>query len=356
MEEIELLIIGSNNKSTGGIPRYIPEQLKQLPDSIHARVYDIGAPEGSGWTWFGKSLGKAFRDAALFPFQSRPDVVHVHTSHYHSFFRASFYALYSAHVWHVPVVLHVHGSSFDEFVVTDSFVSQTLQRAVYAAVDEIIVLSEYWRDQLALQVDEEKIRVVPNAIDPSEYSPSFDTDPLHIVFISNLISRKGVAEFSDAIDRLLADVEEDVRVSIAGKGPLEGRVRELADKYDAVTYHGYVSEEKKRELLNDGSIYVLPTYAEGLPIAILEAMAGGNAIISTPVGSIPEVIGEENGALVAPGDVTRLVETLNRWVESPDDVRNAAERNRELVEERYSWSVVMNEIEETYADVVRGRA
>lgn len=356
MEELDLLIVGTNNKSTGGIPRYIPEQLRHLPRSINASVYDIGAPEGSGWKWFLKSLLLALRDVLEFPLQSRPDVVHVHTSHFYSFYRASFYALFSAYVWRVPVVLHIHGSSFDEFVVSESFVSQTVQRAVYLAVDEIVVLSEYWKDQLALHVDKEKIRVIPNAIDPDDFSPSFDTNPFHIVFISDLIPRKGVIEFTDAIDRLLENGSHDVRVSIAGKGPLEDTVHELADKHETVEYHGYVPESKKRELLNDGSIYVLPTHAEGLPIAILEAMAGGNSIISTPVGSIPEVINDKNGVLVSPGDVTQLANALEWSVSSPDEIHDAAEHNRKTVENRYAWNIVMDQIVETYANVIKNKS
>jgi len=74
--------------------------------------------------------------------------------------------------------------------------------------------------------------------------------------------------------------------------------------------------QKKRDLLAEGTIFVLPSYAEGLPIAILEAMAAGNAIVSTSVGSIPEVITEKRGRIVKPGDPDALFAELQSLCDS----------------------------------------
>lgn len=347
MTSFRLLIIGSNNKPTGGIPRYIPEQVQYLSDDIEATVYDIGAPEGSGPLWFLISFVRALWDSVVFPTTDRPDIAHVHTSQQFSFYRASFYVLFCKYVWGCPVILHIHGSSFDEFVSTDSYLSRKIQSIVYSAADEVIVLSDYWKTQLRNYIEQEKISVLPNAVDPTEYTPNFDIKPTHIVFISNLIPRKGVNEFLEAVDTLLQE-DHNIRISIAGKGLLSDKVERFAEMHENVTYLGYVSESKKRQLLCNGSIYVLPSYAEGLPIALVEAMAGGNAIVSTTVGSIPEVISEENGILVTPGDVDGLVEALRELVSSPEKVRQMARNNRERVETEYSWSSVSSELENHY--------
>lgn len=344
---IDLLIIGSNNKETGGIPRYIPEQLKHLPDNVRARVYDIGAPEGQGKLWFGISLFLALFDAAKFPFRQRPDLVHVHTSQMFSFYRAAFYVLFASYVWRIPVFLHIHGSSFDEFVSTKSTVSRKLQSIVYGASSEIIVLSQYWKQQLEPHTDSDKITIIPNAVNPDDYSPEYDVDPPHIIFISNLIERKGVNELTDALDSLIQK-DQNVRVSIAGKGPFSEEVEALAAEHESVEYLGYVSEDRKYELLSQGSIYVLPAYAEGLPIAILEAMAGGNAIISTKVGSIPEVITEENGIVIEPENVDDLRNAIDGMLTSPEEVQSKGKTNRRTVKENYSWDVVMKQIVDRY--------
>ena len=350
--QTDLLIVGT--MGGGGIHQYIDEQAERLPDHISVSVYDmVAAPTGSGPVWFVLSFLRSLWAAIVFPFRSPPDVVHVHTSHRFSFYRASFYALFAAYVWRRPVLLHVHGSSFDEFAKTDDVGVRWLQSVVFRAVDRIVVLSEYWRDVLEDRVPPDKIQVLPNAVDPGEYDPAFETDPPHVVFVSNHVERKGVLELVSAIDAL-ANRDVDFRATIAGSGPLAHHVEELAARHDNVDYPGYVSETEKRELLASGSIFVLPTYAEGLPIAMLEGMAGQNAIVSTNVGSIPEVIETgTNGILIEPGDPEPLAEALETLVRSPEETERMARRNRTLIEEQYSWDRTTEELEALYAAASR---
>jgi glycosyltransferase involved in cell wall biosynthesis len=245
-------------------------------------------------------------------------------------------------------VLHVHGSAFDDFVLTRSQAVGALQQLVFRASDEVIVLSEYWKDVVSHRVEREKIRVIPNAVRPDVFPVDDERTTPHVVFVSNLIERKGVLELVSAVERLSDRASGDFEVTIAGDGPLSASVERLADEYDEVTYLGYVSEERKRTLLRDGSIYVLPTYAEGLPIALLEGMAGGNAVVSTAVGSIPEVIDECNGILVEPGEVDELADALAELITDRHRRARMAERNRELIETRYSWDRVRTELVNAY--------
>ena len=352
MEKLDLLIIGTNNKLTGGIPRYIPEQVKHLPNEVRSSVYDIGAPEGSGIFWFIKSLFYALVDVIQFPFQSPPDVVHVHTSHDFSFYRSSVYVLFSSYVWRRPVLLHIHGSTFDKFVETDSRLANIYQSVVFSATDRVIVLSEYWKKVLSPYIDPSKITIIPNAVDPSDYNPNFDQEDIHIIFLSDMIERKGVKELIKSVDEILSgESSNDIKFSIAGKGPLSHEVERLAKKYENVEYHGYISEEEKHRLLNKGSIYVLPAHAEGLPIAILEAMAGGNAILSTTVGSLPETIDQNSGRLVPPGDAHALQEELEYLIDSPKMIQEMKKRNRQLIEEKYCWEVVSEKLMRQYKQV-----
>lgn len=349
MDTDRLLIVGT--LGGGGIHQYVEQQHRTLNGSVDASVYDMASdPKGDGAWWLLTSALASLLAALRFPFRSPPDVVHVHTSHQYSFYRSAFYVLCAAYVWDRPVVLHIHGSSFDEFVTTDSWFVSRLQALVFEASDRIIVLSPYWRDVLETRVDEQKLRVLPNAVDPDEYSPTFEVESPHIVFVSNLVERKGVNELATAVEELV-DTDLDLRVSIAGSGPLTETVESLADRYAAVEYLGYVSEQDKRTLLESGSIFVLPAYAEGLPIAMLEGMAGGNAVVSTTVGSIPEVIAEENGILVDPGDGEQLADALTTLVSSPERTERMGRRNRRLVSETYSWSTAKRTLREIYADL-----
>jgi glycosyltransferase involved in cell wall biosynthesis len=342
----DILIVGT--LGGGGIHHYVDEQAERLPDHYSISVHDMASqPTGSGLVWFLVSFLRSVWAALKFPFRARPDIAHVHSSHRFSFYRAAPYVLFITTVWRRPVIFHIHGSSFDDFAMTESTVVRWLQSLVLSRVDRVIVLSEYWREILAERVPPEKIHVLPNAVDPSEYDPGFDDDPPHVVFVSNLVERKGVIELVEALD-ILVDRSVDFRASIAGKGPLSELVRDVAARHENVTQLGYVSELEKRELLDSGAVFVLPTFAEGLPIAMLEGMAGGNAVVSTTVGSIPEVIHEENGILIDPGDVIQLANAIETLVSDIETTREMARRNRTLIEAEYSWDRMTDRLQQMY--------
>ncbi|HKJ57861.1 MAG TPA: glycosyltransferase family 4 protein [Halobacteriales archaeon] len=349
MGQLELLIVGPSGERTGGIARYIDEQRRHL-DGVSVAEYRTGPGNADTMVAFVAGVLASLWRMVRFPFRRRPDVVHVHSSYRHSFYRKAFYVLFVAYVWRRPVVVHVHGSSFDDFLDDASAPVARFQSVVLGAAAAVVVLSEYWRDVLATRVPDDRIVVLPNAVPTEAYEPAFERDRQHVVFLSNLIERKGVAEFAAAIDALAArDDAPDFDVTVAGLGPLADRVEALAEDHEHVTYRGYVDEAEKRRLLDDATIYALPTYAEGLPIALLEAMAGGAAIVSTPVGSIPEVVGDENGRLVPAGDADALADALYELLRAPELVRRMGRRNRERAVEEFSWEATGDRLEALYA-------
>jgi len=350
----KLYIVGPGSTDSGGIAQYVTEQVKHLND-VELSVHDIAPKDGSGLICLTATIIGALWDAIRYAERRPPDIAHVHTSHNLSFFRASFYVLFTRYVWRRPVVLHVHGSSFDEFVDTDSRLLAWYQTKVFAATCRVIVLSSYWEDVLSPRVSPDKIETIPNAINPSDYNPEWNGSIAHVVFISNLIGRKGVKELIEAIHRVNQSSSREYRVTIAGKGPLSSDVEELAAEINCVDYRGFVSEREKRSILESGSIYVLPSYAEGLPIAILEGMAGGNAIVSTTVGSIPEVVSKDNGITVEPRDVDGLESAIQELIADPERTEKMSHRSRKLAEEQYCWEYVVGRLKKVYRDCVNER-
>jgi glycosyltransferase involved in cell wall biosynthesis len=349
----QVLVVGPVGSDTGGIAQYVNEQLSHL-DEYQTETHDISPPEGTGLIWMVFTILHAIGRLLKFTTRDRPDVVHVHSSYGLSFARASAYITLSRLVLRRPIVLHIHGSSFDDFVATDSRTMARYQSAIFGLTCRVIVLSAYWEDVIAKRVDEERIRVVPNAIDPDDYDPDTTSSVPHIVVVSNLIKRKGIPELVQVISRIQESESKPFQVTIAGKGPLSDEVAEVANKYDTVEYQGYVSEEEKRAILEEGTIYALPSHAEGLPISILEGMAAGNAIVSTHVGSIPEVIGEKNGRIVSPGEVTELRQAITYLVQNPDVAEDMAVQNIAEIEDKYSWLAIADHLEAIYDDCVDG--
>jgi len=348
--DIEVLLVGTFGG--GGIHHYIENLMIHLPDGVSTTTYDMRSePNGDGIRWLVTSIVASLVAAVRFPVRRRPDLVHVHSSYAFSFYRAAFYVFVADALWSRPIAFHVHGSSFDTFLETDSRLVRRLQSTVFERCDRIIVLSDYWRRELEPRAEEEKLVVVPNAVDPDRFDPEYDHDPTRLTFVSSLIPRKGVRELIDAVDRLAAAESSDFELSIAGSGPLRESVEALAARYEHVTYHGFVSEREKCRLLSTGDVFVLPSHAEGLPIAMLEGMAGGDAIVSTTVGSIPEVIDDDSGMLVEPGDPEALANAISSL--AGDDVRvgQMGRRNRTLVRDRYAWSTVAERIARVYREI-----
>lgn len=356
-----LLIVGPCRQETGGISQFLRGQADEVAAHLDVTVYNTSVPAGSEALsaggvakarWLVLAALSALSRVLLFPFYLDADVVHVHASSRVSFYRKSMYILLVALLRDVPVVIHIHGSDFDDFLEEAGPVRRAYIQFIFDRCTEVVVLSEYWATVLERELTLESVSVLPNPVRAEDFDPVYDVDPPRIVFVSNLIDRKGVEEFVTAVRRLLSWSNLEFTVTVAGKGPRADLVTDLAAEFDAVEYHGFVSEQRKLELLDEGSMYVLPTYAEGLPISLLEGMAGGNAIVSTTVGSIPEVVGPENGILVSPVDVDELSEVMASLVRDDDRRIAMARANRVTIEEEYTWDHITEQLLAMYDRLV----
>ena len=141
---------------------------------------------------------------------------------------------------------------------------------------------------------------------------------------------------------------------MAGDGDI-GRCKQIVEEKNLksnIIIVGWADFDRKLELLKKSSVLVLPSYNEGLPMAILEGMACGKAIISTTVGAIPEVVKEENGILIEPGDVEKLSEALRRYCMNQERVKKIGKNNIALIHTKYSMDAMHQKLEKIYADTM----
>ena len=349
---MEILIIGPVERETGGIAQYISQQLRHIRSSVDTTGFGVSAPRVGGWSVYPASILKLFADLCRLLALDRHDVIHVHVAQGIAFYRETVFGMLASWVWSAPLIVHVHGSEFDEFLATATPLKRAYISWVFANTDTVICLSEYWRHVLDRELGLEDVEVLPNAVAASRYDPQQSHDGrMTISFVSDLVARKGVPEFTEAI----RSMDEDVgfRVDIAGRGPSAEGVERLARR-DSIHYHGYVSDAEKLEILSRSDVFVLPSHAEGLPIVILEAMAGGNAIVTTRVGSIADEFGEENCVFVPPGDASALRQAIGELLRDPERVRQMGRMNRQLVERDYSWDAHESRLMEIYTSVLFG--
>jgi glycosyltransferase involved in cell wall biosynthesis len=221
-----------------------------------------------------------------------------------------------------------------------------LDRKVEAAAF-VVTTTSHMRDFIRTHVSRdgyEAVTTIPSGIDLSFFGPRpGDPGGSRIVTIARLVEKKGIGDLLEACALLVED-DDDLRCDVAGVGPLlEGLIehRDRLGLQDHVEFHGPVSREEVRTLLSRSSVFALPCLVgttgdrDGFPIAILEAMAIGVPVVTTPVGGIPEgIVDGESGLFVPPRDPSALAAALRRLLADPSLRSALAQRARASAEQR----------------------
>ncbi|MDZ7752505.1 MAG: glycosyltransferase family 4 protein [Gammaproteobacteria bacterium] len=288
----------------------------------------------------------------------RPRVVHIHTCSFNSFWRNGLDVLVVKALFG-KVILHIHGAQFHEFLAALSPGRQRLARTVFALADKVIVLGENWRRVLEPWAGA-RLVVLPNAVPlpegPMGHEPGQGDAPPVVITLANYERRKGQADLIRARARLDQDCPLVVRLYGADGEPgererLEALVAEqgLAGK---VEVNGPVTGQEKDQVFAAASGFCLPSYNEGLPMAMLEAMSYGLPVLVTEVGSIPEVIHDGvNGMLFAPGQEDRLAARLRRFCTDGAALRAMGQAARATVVADYSLDSNAEKLAAIYDEV-----
>ena len=255
-------------------------------------------------------------------FQKKADLIHAHVSERGSAYRISI-VLLVARLFRVPVVLHTHGSEFHTFYDSLPTAVKTFVRRAFKTCSKMIVLSDSWKSFYVrnLNLLPEQVVAIPNPVKiPSQVPSRAGSDNLKIVFLGRIGDRKGAFDLIKAFS--LIDVSERMHAELilAGDGQAEAAQSLAAELNlsDSVVVLGWIDALHRDHLLSSADIFVLPSYNEGLPMAVLESMSWALPVLTTPVGGIPEVITNgDNGLLVQPGDIDQLSSALNKLIQNP---------------------------------------
>jgi glycosyltransferase involved in cell wall biosynthesis len=163
---------------------------------------------------------------------------------------------------------------------------------------------------------------------------------------------KGAFDLVQAVACLPEEARSRIRVVVAGNGALaELRAASSAAGIDTIEVREWLDSAERDALLKRADAFVLPSYHEGLPMALLEAMAWGLPPICTPVGSIPEVVRHRlNGLLVPPGDIAQLATAIQRLAINPTERRRMGALARATVEP-FAIDAYMSRLCHVYATV-----
>jgi len=237
-------------------------------------------------------------------------------------------------------------------------------RIVFSQADAFIVLGSSFKSKLRCWGFRQEIYVETTAVDDNlvdGFSPTRKievmrgSEKIQLLFFSRIELAKGVIETIDAFSAVRLK-DRDVSLVIAGAGPDDDLVRQHVEHLgdERITVIGYVRGEKKRRILENSHLLCFPTYyGEGLPNAILEAMAFGIPVITRPVGGIPDIFTEgENGFYAQSLDKNVLSELIVNVLSDKDAMARMAMNNYCAAKERFMASVVAKRIDRIYNRVV----
>jgi glycosyltransferase involved in cell wall biosynthesis len=215
-------------------------------------------------------------------------------------------------------------------------VNRTLQQA-----HVLIVLSSQWRDFYIRECElaPSQVVVLPNPVRvPARVAERAGRSQVQFVHLAKLGKAKGSYDLVNAFSDLPPELRAKARLVLAGNGDLEG-VRRMAaplnagqkqGSVDRVRVLSWIDPHERDRLLAESDVFVLPSYAEGLPLSLLEAMAAGLPSITTGVGGIPDVFthGVE-GSIVRPGDRAQLTAAMAQFITDESARLTAGRRAQE---------------------------
>jgi glycosyltransferase involved in cell wall biosynthesis len=326
---IKVLIIGHVGKPVGGLSMYYESFLNS---SIKNKVCLAFIDSMSGTKTFSErgiisllNLYNAFKivSKVLYMFWVfRPDLVDLVTSYQTSFLKNSILIILSK--LHNKKVILRPRCSIKMFIPEKKSLWRKYTLWVLKLCDGIIVLSSEW-DGLHKLIPDVVISRFPNAIDLSSLSlirRFYEKDFVNILFLGHIGREKGIYELIDAVAMLDKSAVRNFRVYIVGESLKENELAEVEklidtqNLYKLIEIRPPVYQEEKIDYFKRSDIFVLPSYHEGMPISIIEAMAAGLPIIATRVGGIPDLI-EDNltGMLIDPKDPVGLSMALKKIIQ-----------------------------------------
>lgn len=318
MKRPVVLLLGPSREAISGVTTHLNglmgSRLVTRFDLVHFQVGSEGRAESA--------IGKLAR-LALSPFtlaativKSDAQLVHINSSLNAKAYWRDLAYLVIARLCGARVLYQVHGGRLEEFAPRGLFAA--FVRASLRLADAVVVLSREQLEVFRKRLAGHAVDVVPNGIDCAPYTlynraAPEPAQPLRLIYIGRLAPAKGLTETIEAL-RIARLRGVAARLVLAGSGSEEARLRQHvrdAGLTREVAFVGPAWGAHKAQLLSQADVFLLPSYAEGLPYSLLEAMAAGVVPVVTPVGAIPDVVTErEHGLLVAPRDAEAIAQAV----------------------------------------------
>ncbi|MHC5111626.1 MAG: glycosyltransferase family 4 protein [Planctomycetota bacterium] len=344
------LIIGPPENSVGGMTTVMQQNLALAENDAGAMAapFAFTMSPGPGEGAVARVLRhaghlKKLRDTIK---KNGIQLAHIHTCSGMSFYRSAFDMMVARRLG-CRTVLHVHGARFDRFLDRLGPVAARFVRGCLERTDCVIALSRHWKRIILAFAPAARVQVVENAAPRVETrgktsSGTEGSTGIHFVLLARMDTWKGIddlLEASVALDR----GGLNFNITLAGPGGTAGDATTLGAKITErrlshrVRYAGPIHGAEKWALLRSADVYVQPSHHEGMPIAVLEAIAMRLPVVGTRVGAMPEIIDDgTTGILVPPHHPEKLAEAMIRMAKDEAFRQRASQRAASLAASRFS--------------------
>lgn len=282
-------------------------------------------------------------------------IAHLHVASRSSFWRKSLYFTI-CRIFGAKTILHLHGGEFMKFYGEESgYIGRRCINYIFNHADHIIVLSPQWKQEVVAFTSNKNATVINNAVPvPAIRRKSESNSVPCVVFLGWLGKRKGFYDLLEAFHKVRR-VIPCCKLECAGDGDLEP-ARAFVDALgltESVAILGWISSEKREEMLQRATLFVLPSYAEGLPMSLLEAMAAGLPVVTTSVGGIPDVVTDGvEGIIVDPGDVSSLADAMTKILLDTKLRHRLGKCARQRITGEFDIDSAVKKIETLYREIV----
>jgi len=358
MSQLNVLIIGSDLTSNGGIASVIKAYHKAYIEGNYS--FEISMLKTSYYRDKSRAFAVVILIKSIVRFfyllmSKNIGILHIHSSANISFFRKSIFVILGR-LFNKKVIIHIHASRFYDFFLSKNRFVTTYISFIFKLSDLVVVLCSDWESKLKTKYPNANVRKIVNPIvlPQSKNETIQQNDVFSLLFVGFLIESKGIKDLLHLALLIKRANIKDVKIIIAGKGALENYIMEYIKKedlHDFIDYVGWANGEIKEDLYRRSNIFVLPSYNEGMPISILEAMSYGKPVLSTNIAGIPDIISDrENGFLFTPGDVNVLYERV-MYLKGNTELMNSMRENNLLKVKDFSNNKVFEQIVEMYGQL-----
>lgn len=331
MLQKQIVMIGPSTNSKGGVASVIRIYQDAGLFNRWPIVYLATVTDGPSWAKLA-AAALAWLKFMYLLMSGRIGILHAHVSADRSFLRKAAFML-PAFAAHRPVIAHIHGGFDQDYWSRCSAVSRWCLRFVFDRCAQIVTLSTQWQANMRRIAVRAPISVCYNPIPvASDVDLRARLDNV-VLFMNRLNANKGIFELLEATANVCKTLPDSELwcAGIADTEDIRRRIAELGIT-DRVRLLGWVEGAQKQRLLAQASIYVLPSYREGMPVGVLEAMAVGLPVIATPVGGIPDAIVDgKEGLLVEAKDTAGLAQAILRLLRDADLRREMGRAGRSKV-------------------------